>query len=130
MFQFILQQGIAILERAAEGVMEMTIEAIHLISLFGIEVPYCFRLNDVESGSVLLIELLHLCNIVEAVVVIPEILDPTGSSAIFSRLEHEFGLNHMIRCFGEEAFQNSFVDGREDVGRQQRLNVLLFKTGW
>ena len=108
----------------------MAVEAIHLISLFGIEFPNGLRLNNMESGSIILIELLHLGNIVEAVIVIPELLDPAGSTAIFSRLEHEIGLDHVICCFGEEAFQNSFVDGREDVGSQQRLNILFFKTGW
>ena len=49
---------------------------------------------------------------------------------ICSRLQHDIGLDNVICCFGEEAFQNSFVDGREDVGSQQRLNILFFKTGW
>ena len=57
-----------------------------------------------ESGSILLIELLHLCKIIEAIIVIAETLVPTGSAAIFCGPEHKIGLDHMVSHFVEEAF--------------------------
>ena len=125
----ILKKRIAVLEGVSEGIMEVTVEAIHLISLLCVELPNCFRLYDMESGSILLIELLHLCHVIEAVVVITEMLMPTRSASIFCGPEHEVSFDHMVSHFGVKAFQDALMNGREDVCGQQRLNFLLFKTG-
>ena len=66
-FQLIFQKHIAVLESAAEGIVEVPIEAIHLIRLLRIELPDCFRFYDMEACCILLIKVLHLCNIVETV---------------------------------------------------------------
>lgn len=68
-----------------------------------------------ETGSILLIELLHLCDVVKAVIVVTEMLVPAGCASVFGCSEHEIGLDHMISHFGEKSFQDALVDGRKYV---------------
>ena len=128
-FQLIFQKHIAVLESAAEGIVEVPIEAIHLIRLLCIELPDCFRFYDMEACCILLIKILHLCNIIKAVIIVLEPLNPSGSAAVFRSFQHQLGLYHMICDFREETAQNDLVNGRENVRRQQRFNILLFKSG-
>ena len=128
-FQLIFQKHIAVLESAAEGIVEVPIEAIHLIRLLRIELPDCFRFYDMEARCILLIKALNLCNVVEAVIIVVEALNPSGGTAVFSRFQHQLGLYHMICDFREETAQNDLVNGRENVCCQQRFNILLFKAG-
>ena len=128
-FQLIFQKHIAVLESAAEGIVEVPIEAIHLIRLLRIELPDCFRFYDMEACCILLIKALHLCNVVEAVIIVVEALNPSRGTAVFSRFQHQLGLYHMICDFREETAQNNLVNGRENVCCQQRFNILLFKAG-
>ena len=129
MFQLIFQKHIAVLESAAEGIVEVPIEAIHLIRLLRIELPDCFRLDNMEARSIILIESLHLGDVVEAVIIVLEPLNPSGGTAIFRSFQHQLGLYHMICDFGEEAAQDDLMNGRENVCCQQRFNILLFKAG-
>ena len=128
-FQLIFQKHIAVLESASEGIVEVPIEAIHLIRLLRIELPDCFRFYDMEACCILLIKVLHLCNIVETVIIVLEPLNPSGSAAVFRSFQHQLGLYHMICNFGEEAAQDDLMNGRENVCCQQRFNILLFKSG-
>ena len=82
-----------------------------------------------EACCILLIKILHLCNIVEAVIIVLEPLNPSGGTAIFRSFQHQLGLYHMICDFREETAQNNLVNGRENVCCQQRFNILLFKAG-
>ena len=88
----------------------MAIETVHLKSILRIELPYCLRFHDMKTGGVVLVELLHLCNEIEAVVVIAEMLNPAGSTAIFHCFQDQVGLDHLFCRFGEEAFQDDLMD--------------------
>ena len=127
-FQLVFQKHIAVLECAAVGIVEVAIETVHLIRLFCVEFPDCFRFYDMEARRILLIKALHLCNVVEAVIIVVEPLNPSGGAAVLRRFQHQLGLYHMICDFGEEAAQDDLMNGRENVRRQQRFNILFFKS--
>ena len=128
-FQLVLQKRVAVLEGAAKGIVKMAIEAVHFKCLFRIELPDCLRLHDMKTGGVVLIELLHFRNEIEAVIVIGEMLDPAGSAAILHCFQDQVRLDHLFSRFREEAFQDNLVDRREDVTCQQCFNLLLVKAG-
>lgn len=65
LFQLVLQDIVTVSQSAAERIMEMTVVAVHLIGRLGVELPDSFRLNNMETGSVDLIELLQLCGIIQ-----------------------------------------------------------------
>ena len=79
--------------------MKMPVEAVHLIRLFGVELPDCFRLDNMEARSIILIESLHLGDVVEAVIIVVEALNPSGGTAVFRSFQHQLGLYHMICDF-------------------------------
>ena len=59
-----------ILERVAEGIMEVAIVGIHTVEITRIELPDFLRLDDMESAAVFLIEGLHFSDEEEAVKII------------------------------------------------------------
>ena len=68
--QAVFQNVICILERVAEGIMEVAIVGIHTVEITRIELPDFLRLDDMESAAVFLIEGLHLSDEEEAVKII------------------------------------------------------------
>ena len=68
--QAVFQNVICILERVAEGIMEVAIVSIHTVEITRIELPGFLRLDNVETSTVFLIEALHLSDEEEAVKVI------------------------------------------------------------
>ena len=88
----------------------MAIEAVHLIRLLCIELPDSFRLHDMKTGGVVLVKLLHFGYKIKAVIIVAEMLDPSGSAAILHRFQDQVGFDHLFRRFGEEAFQDDLVN--------------------
>ena len=68
--QAVFQNVICILERVAEGIMEVAIVGIHTVEITRIKLPDFLRLDDMESAAVFLIEGLHLSDEEEAVKII------------------------------------------------------------
>ena len=69
-FQLVFQKHIAVLESAAEGIVEVAILGIHAVKITRIELPDFLRLDDMESAAVFLIEGLHFSDEEEAVKII------------------------------------------------------------
>ena len=70
MLQAVFQNVICILERVAEGIVEVAIVGIHAVKVTRIKLPDFLRLDDMESAAVFLIEALHLSDEEEAVKII------------------------------------------------------------
>ena len=106
----------------------MAVKTVHHIAAAGIESPHLIRLNKMEAACVVLFKLLHLCNIEETVVVIAEVFEPAGSAAIVHSFQNERRFLHTVRRLGEKVLQDRLVNGRENVGCKQSLNILFVKT--
>ena len=63
--------------------MELPIEVIHLAVIAGVLFPELCIVSDMEAGNIGLIELLHLCDLQQTVVVITHALVPFERPALF-----------------------------------------------
>ena len=126
--QLIIQNIMGILECIGISEMEMSVECIHFIASFRVELPHCCGLHNMESTGMVLIELLHFCNIVQTVIVVLKLLVPARSSTVLRSFQNQIGLNNLLANLTEEFLQNAFVNSREQITHQKSFNLLLVKA--
>ena len=127
--QFVLQHGVAVLQGISKVEMELTVIAVHLVTLLGIEFPDFLRLHNVEPARVFLVEVLHPGRMVEALIVIRKHLIPAGGAAVLHRFQHQVSFHHLAGDLVIKPFQDTLMDSGEDIARKQGFDLLLVKAG-
>ena len=129
MFQLVLHHGVAVLQGISKVEMELTVIAVHLVTLLGIEFPDFLRLHNVEPARVFLVEVLHPGRMVEAFIVIRKHLIPAGGAAVLHRFQDQVVFYHLAGDLVIKPLQDALVDSGEDVACEQGFNLLLVKAG-
>ena len=129
MFQLVLHHGVAVLQGISKVEMELTVIAVHLVTLLGIEFPDFLRLHNVEPARVFLVEVLHPGHMVEALVVVRKHLIPAGGAAVLHRFQYQVSFYHLAGDLVIKPLQDALMDSGEDIARKQGFDLLLVKAG-
>ena len=127
--QFVLHHGVTVLQGISKVEMELTVITVHLVTLLGIEFPDFLRLHNVEPTRMILIKILHPCHMVEALIIIGKQLIPAGGAAVLHCFQHQVSFHHLAGYLVIKPFQDTLMDGGENIACEQGFDLLLVKAG-
>ena len=116
------------LETLAKGRVELAIEMVHLAVVASVFLPKLSILSDMETSDISLIELLHLCHLKQAIVIIANTLVPFQSSAFFNSNNHIICFDDIVGDLRHISSENTFIDARETLTVKKLLHIKAVKS--
>ena len=124
----VIQNLVGDSETAVKAQMELTIVGIHLIVISSIGFPNLVRLRQMEAGSVVMEELLHIGNLQQTLIVAAHSIVPSQSSTLFDNATNSVHIDNIIADVLHQELQHTLVDAGEAFGIHQIFHCHLHKA--
>ena len=128
MLEKVIQDLIGDGQAAVKAQMELTVVGIHLIVIGSIGFPNLMRLRQMEAGSVVMEELLHIRNLQQALIVAAHCIIPSQSSTLFDNAADGIHIDDIVADILHQKLQHALVDAGEALGIHQILHRHLHKA--
>ena len=115
-------------QAAVKAQMELTVVGVHLIVISSIGFPNLMRLRQMESGGMVMEELLHIGNLQQALIVAAHCIVPSQSSTLFDNAADGIHIDDIVTDVLHQEFQHALVDAGEALGIHQILHRHLHEA--